>query len=65
MRIWVFPCILCYYKVYSSHWFKVGHNLIGRVHCIDASMPEHEALLSSHKMCLQTEAINFFALAKI
>ena len=29
------------------------------VHCIDASMPEHEALPSSHKMCLQIEAVIF------
>ena len=33
--------------------------MIDHVHCINASMPEHEALPSSHKMCLQIEAVIF------
>ena len=52
MRILVIPYIL-YYKVYNSNCYLIDH-----VHCIDASMPEHEAL-PSHKMCLQIEAIIF------
>ena len=58
MRIRVIPYIL-YYKIYNTNCFQVGHNLIDHVHCIDASLTGHEALPSSHKMCLQIEAVIF------
>ena len=43
MHIWVVQRIL-YYKVYNSNCYQVGHDLTDHVHCISASMPEHEAL---------------------
>ena len=52
-------CIYMYYKVYNSNYYQVGHDLIDYVHCMDASLPEHEALPSSHKICLQIEAVIF------
>ena len=42
-----------------TNCYQLGHDLIDHVHCIDASLPEHEALPSSHKMCLQIEAVIF------
>ena len=56
--IHMYSYIHMYYKIYNSNGYQVGHDLIDRVHCIDASLLEHEALPSSH-MCLQIEAVIF------
>ena len=39
------PCIL------HGIQLEVGHDLIDHVYCMNTSMPEHEAVPLSHKMC--------------
>ena len=56
--------IILYYKVYNSNCYQVGQDLIDHVHCIDASMQEHETLSSSRKMCLQIVAVTFICSGK-
>ena len=47
------------YCILQGIQLEVGHDLTDHVYCINISMPEHEAVPLSHKMCLQIEAVAF------
>ena len=48
-----------YFDAVGCHGVISSTNLIDYVYCIDACLPEHKALPSSHKICLQIEAVTF------
>ena len=48
------------YSILQGIQLEVGNDLTDHVHCINTSMPEHEAAVPlSHKTCLQIEAVTF------
>ena len=52
------------YSILQGIQLEVGQDLIDHVYCINTSMPEHEAVPLSRKICLQIVAVTFIQFGK-